>query len=281
MAIVNVSDDDKFVALFLHGRPERTLREYTRELARFRAAVRDPLRMVTLGDLQDYANGLAHLSPASQVRALAIVKSMFTFAVRVGYLALNVGAVLKMPAHPSKLAQRILAAEDVGAMIEAAQGRDRVILTLLYETGIRVSELCALRWEDLVTTPDGAALVVERGKGAKPRVVGLAPVTFGILKAYRGAKPLAAPMFPSARSATGAIQVPTVWRIVHRIAVRAGIQGSVSPHWFRHSCASHALYGGAPIQLVQQQLGHADLRTTSRYLHARPGDALGNYLRKG
>ncbi|MBU4356156.1 MAG: tyrosine-type recombinase/integrase, partial [Proteobacteria bacterium] len=61
-------------------------------------------------------------------------------------------------------------------------------------------------------------------------------------------------------------------------AIRAGIEGAVSPHWLRHAHASHALDRGAPIHLVQATLGHASVATTGKYLHARPDDSSARYL---
>jgi integrase/recombinase XerD len=66
--------------------------------------------------------------------------------------------------------------------------------------------------------------------------------------------------------------------IVRRAARRAGVTGAVSPHWLRHAHASHALDHGAPIHLVQATLGHSSVATTSRYLHARPGDSSARFL---
>jgi integrase/recombinase XerD len=67
-------------------------------------------------------------------------------------------------------------------------------------------------------------------------------------------------------------------RIVAKAAARAGLELSVSPHWLRHSHATHALERGAPIHLVAATLGHASVATTGKYLHARPTDSSSNYL---
>jgi hypothetical protein len=66
--------------------------------------------------------------------------------------------------------------------------------------------------------------------------------------------------------------------IIRRAALRAGVAEGVSPHWLRHAHASHALDHGAPIHLVQATLGHSSVATTSRYLHARPGDSSARFL---
>ena len=76
----------------------------------------------------------------------------------------------------------------------------------------------------------------------------------------------------------GPLSRSQLWRIVRKAARAAGIKEDVSPHWFRHAHASHALDRGAPAHLVQQTLGHQSLATTSRYAHARPDDSSGQYL---
>ena len=115
------------------------------------------------------------------------------------------------------------------------------------------------------------------GKGGKTRVVVLPIGLFGELLILRGKVSKEAPVFVS-RKKCGAIQANQVRRIVETAFKRAGIDGNVSPHWLRHSHASHALDKGAPIQLVQATLGHKSVATTSLYLHARPSDSSAMYL---
>ena len=87
------------------------------------------------------------------------------------------------------------------------------------------------------------------------------------------------PVFRSRKGENGGVLRPlAVLRIVRKAAARAGIELPVSPHWFRHAHASHALDRGAPIHLVQATLGHASITTTGRYLHARPNDSSSRFL---
>ena len=69
-----------------------------------------------------------------------------------------------------------------------------------------------------------------------------------------------------------------VWRLVRQAARRAGIELKVSPHWLRHSHASHSLDKGAPLSLVKETLGHSSIAITEKYLHAKPDDSSGMYL---
>ena len=140
--------------------------------------------------------------------------------------------------------------------------RDRAMLMLLYDAGVRVSELTGLRWEDLLPRDAGTAQITVRGKGNKIRTVLTGPKVYAALKALPAGNP-GSPIFPS-RSGKPLDQ-SRLWKIVRTAAVRAGIGANVSTYWLRHACASHALDGGAPVHLVQHQLGHASLETTTQY----------------
>jgi len=75
------------------------------------------------------------------------------------------------------------------------------------------------------------------------------------------------------------LSVGQIQRVVRKIALKAGITGNVSPHWLRHSHASHALENGCPIHLVQRQLNHSNLSITGKYLHCRPTESSSKYLK--
>lgn len=95
------------------------------------------------------------------------------------------------------------------------------------------------------------------------------------LLAMRGESGKDAPVFVSGKG--GHLDPSQVFRIVRSAGARAGIE-NVSPHWLRHSHASHAMDRGVPLHVVQASLGHSNPATTGRYLHARPGDGSGRYL---
>src|SRR5215813_12905452 len=89
--------DERVLALWLHGRPANTARAYAREAGNFLAEVAKPLRAVTLGDLHAYADRRAHLAPATRARSLNVIRSLFRFAQRIGYLTFNPAAALRVP----------------------------------------------------------------------------------------------------------------------------------------------------------------------------------------
>lgn len=276
-ALPSQADDDaQMIRLWLaRSSSPNTRRNYEREATRFLAHVGKPLSAVRMGELQDYIAGRPG-SSATVALSAAALKSLFAFAHEVGYLRFNIGAAVKVPPIKNTLAERIMAEADALLMIRQEPSlRNRVLLTVLYGGGLRISEVCGLRWRDLASH-DEAGQATVFGKGGKTRVVLLSAATWKVLAALRGEAQADAPVFRSRKG--GALDPSAVHRIVKAAAVRAGLPAEVSAHWLRHAHASHALDRGAPIHLVQATLGHASVATTGRYLHARPSESSAKFL---
>jgi integrase/recombinase XerD len=275
-ALQQAHSDAQLLEIWLHGRSLHTQRAYRADIARFRRGAGKPLPSVTLVDLQSFADSLDGLADPSRYRALSAVKSLLGFGHQLGYLPFDVGRALRLPAIRNRLAERILPEADVHRILSLEpDGRNRVLLLLLYASGGRVSEVCNLCWRDVQPNGDGAQITVF-GKGRKTRTIQIPSSVAGLLSGLRGDAPDGDPVFRSRKG--GAVQPAAVFRIVRQAAQRAGIELHVSPHWLRHAHASHALDRGAPIHLVQATLGHASVATTGRYLHARPKDSSGRFL---
>lgn len=277
---VGPAQDGEFIKLWLSLKTSaHTRRAYAADVARFLAFVSKPLSTVTLTDLQAWADHLGEgsLKPATQNRALTALKSLLSFAQETGYLPFNVAAAMKLRPDRDSLAQRILEESAVAKLIDAApEGRDRLLLKLLYVSGVRVSEACGLKWCDALPRTEGGQITVY-GKGGKTRTVLLKPKVWEQLQTIKGEAKATDPIFRS-RKGGGPLDVSQVRRIVYAAARNAGLEQRVSPHWMRHAHASHALDRNAPIHLVQATLGHASVSTTGRYLHARPTDSSSFYL---
>lgn len=173
--------------------------------------------------------------------------------------------------------ERILDETDVLRMVALEpHPRNRTILLTLYAGGFRVSEVCSLKWSDLQQR-DSAGQITAFGKGGKTRTVLMPESVWNGLMSLRGDAKEDAPVFRSRKG--GHLDESQVWRIVRKASERARIDKDVSCHWLRHSHASHALDRGAPIHLVQATLGHSSISTTGRYLHARPTESSGKYLK--
>ena len=256
-----------------------TRRAYAAEATRFLAFIQKPLALVTLPDLKTWMEhlGQGSLKPASQNRALTALKSLLSFAQDTGYAPFNVGAAIQMRPNRDGLSQRILDESQIAKLIDAAPaGRDRVLLKLLYVSGVRVSEVRSLKWCDALPRNEGGQITVF-GKGGKTRSILLKSRMWQELLSIKGDAKAADPIFAS-RKGGGELDASQVRRIVYAAARRAGLEQKVSPHWMRHAHASHALDRHAPIHLVQATLGHASVSTTGRYLHARPTESSSFYL---
>jgi integrase/recombinase XerD len=276
--LTEVTADAHLIQLWLHGRSPHTQRAYQADIHEFLLFTRKPLRACEVADVIAYADALAQrgLTTGTQARHLGSVKAFFSWGHRFGYVPYDIGKAVVAPPHRRALAERILSEGDVLRLCDREPNpRNRVLLRLLYDSALRVHELCSLKWRDLQPRPGGAGQVSVWGKGARERAVWLVPAMWQELMALGPGAP-EAPVFRSRQG--GPLRERQVLNIVRRAAQRAGIAAAVSPHWLRHAHASHALDRGAPVSLVSATLGHADLRTTSVYTHARPDDSSGRYL---
>jgi integrase/recombinase XerD len=278
--ILEPAGDTKLIELWLSLKTStHTRRAYASDAARFQAFIQKPLARVILTDLQNWISNLEQTSrkPATQNRAITTVKSLLSFAHETGYLPYNVGAAVKLRPHRDGLSQRILEESEVAKLIDAAApGRDRILLKILYVSGIRVSELCGLKWCDALPRLEGGQITVF-GKGGKTRTILLKPRVWQQLLSIQGDARAIDAIFRS-RKGGGPLDSSQVRRIAYAAARKAGLERKVSPHWMRHAHASHSLDRHAPIHLVQATLGHASVSTTGRYLHARPTESSSFYL---
>jgi integrase/recombinase XerD len=267
--------DNQLIALWLHGKSAHSQRAYMADVEKFMAHLDKPLQTVTLGDLQSFADSLTG-KDNSRKRIISSVKSLFTFGQKLGYLQFNVAAALKAPKPKNTLAERILTESEVLTMIAlTTKDRDKVLLRLLYASAGRVSEICGLCWRDVQPSGDSGQVTLF-GKGGDTRAVKLSKETWKSLQSIRNGASNDSPVFASQMG--GAMVASRVWQIVREAAQRAGIDGNVSPHWFRHSHASHALDRGASVALVRDTLGHSSLAVTSRYTHAKPDQSSALHL---
>jgi site-specific recombinase XerD len=270
------SGDEMLIRAWLHNRPSNTVVAYRNDTSRFLAHAGKSLASIELADLQAWDNSLVGDRASSRVRRLSAAKSLLSFAHGLGAIATDPGRALRLSKPVTTSAERILTEAEIHRMVGAEPGSNRrAMLRLLYLCGLRASEAGALCWRDVTQTGKaGQAKIL--GKGGKPRTVGIPPGLWRDLVALAPARQPNAPVVPMETG--GPFNRQAIHRVVRRAAKRAGIKGAVSPHWLRHSHASHSLNHGCPPQVVQKNLGHASLATTTVYLHPRRGDHSANYL---
>ncbi len=187
---------------------------------------------------------------------------------------LNPAEHLSLPRAGLKL-PGTLSVPQMQALIESVQGdsplalRDRALLELLYAGGLRVTEVCDLRLEN-VELAEGWIRVT--GKGEKTRLVPLGSPALKALDVYLSrARPelvrakTGGEVFLSVRGRR--LTPQRIWQLTKSYAALAGVEDRVFPHQFRHSFATHLLAGGADLRIIQELLGHSDISTTQVYTH--------------
>jgi integrase/recombinase XerC len=222
--------------------------------------------------------------PSTTSRKLSAVRAFFSYLERRGRLGENPAALIASPKSRRHLplflgaeaAARVMAApqhqprKSPGTQFEAC--RDRLILELLYGSGLRVSELVAL---DMAHVEQQARQLTVLGKGNKERKVPFGQSAARALAEYvpkrqalRAAQPIQGAVGPLLLNRRGT-RLSVRW--VQRLVVKYGGIGAgrpdLHPHALRHSCATHMLDGGADLRIIQEMLGHSSLSTTQRYTH--------------
>ncbi len=267
--ITNVTCDSEIILLWLGDKSPTTQVSYRSTVEKFIQFVAKPLIEVKLEDLQLWERGLkARFKDTTVANKVLVIKSLFSFCVRVGYLTLNVGSFLKTPKAKETIAERILDLDSVKRLIGCTKTeRDRLMLSLMYGCGLRVSEVIGLTWNDLRKHGDGGKATVF-GKGSKTRVVLIPDKLWQQLKEFEKFNRVNQYVFVSRNE--NQMERSVVHRMIKRACKRAGIDERASSHWLRHSHASHSLEAGCNLRLLQQSLGHASVTTTERYLHISP-----------
>ncbi|MDR2487951.1 MAG: tyrosine recombinase XerD [Desulfovibrio sp.] len=214
------------------------------------------------------------LSGRSLARHLSALRGFFAFAREEGALSGDPARFLENPKLVRSLPE-VLSRAEMDAILAAPDlrdkfgVRDRAMLELLYASGLRVSELCCLRSLDFDAQSN---LLRVFGKGAKERLLPVHNAAASLLLDYtRHWRPLFDPKAPQLflNRFGKALSRVSVWKLVQRYALEAGVRCSISPHTFRHSFATHLLEGGADLRSVQMLLGHADITATEIYTHVR------------
>ena len=251
-----------------------TLRNYTHALealTRFADALSlaswDELRGEQLQTLvaDEHRRGL---EPPSLRAMLSAYRSFFRFLAHEGKLQNNPAAGVRSPKVRRKLPE-VLDVDEAATLVEVDAHdplalRDRALLELLYSSGLRVSELCGVRWRDLDAEQ---GLLRVTGKGNKTRIVPVGRMALEALAALRESQPAAADD-PVLRGRGDQPLTPGAVRAAIKRRARAqGVWKRVYPHLLRHSCASHLLESSGNLRAVQELLGHADIGTTQIYTH--------------
>ncbi|MEW6322242.1 MAG: site-specific tyrosine recombinase XerD [Acidobacteriota bacterium] len=258
-----------------------TVAAYGRDLAAlaaFAAASGRRPEALGRGDLEAFvrARMAEGRSPRSVARLVACLRGFYRYLVVHRHAEASPADDLQAP-KAWRVLPTVLAPDEVEALLAAPDVatprglRDRAMIELLYATGLRVSELVALKASDL-NLADGYLTTV--GKGRKQRIVPFGDEAGAWVGRYaREGRPAligrrqSPRLFVNARGRGAGLTRVGFWKLLRAYARRAGIARAVSPHVLRHSFATHLLDRGADLRAIQLMLGHADLSTTQIYTH--------------
>ncbi len=172
-ARAEVASDQELVALWLLNRSVNTRKTYETEARRFFSYLKGTrLKEVRVADLLKFQATLSETrAPSSVALTLSVVRAIFSFGFRLGYLERDLGSFLKPPRVDRSLNERILSESEVQKLFASARpGRDRLLLKTIYVAGLRISEALTLTCADLITREDGGQIIVH-GKGGRVREV--------------------------------------------------------------------------------------------------------------
>lgn len=257
-----------------------TIEAYERDLDKFRVFIEDEgkdLLMPELGDFHAFA-AIMHdvgIAPTSLSRIFSGLRSFYHFLVISDIIETNPTELLEFPKKPKHLPD-VLSLQEVDAMeacidLSEREGqRNKAIIETLFSCGLRVSELCNLKFSNMYM--DEGFIKVE-GKGRKQRLVPISRTAIKEIMLWNedrkhiDIKPGHEDyVFLSFRRKQQLTRI-MVFYIIRDLVEKAGIKKTVSPHTLRHSFATCLLEGGANLRAIQAMLGHESISTTQIYMH--------------
>jgi len=250
----------------LRGYSERTRQSYIYAIEGLANYVQQPLSRLEDKQLQGY---FRHLSLDKQLSRATIVLHVNAINFLYKYVLHKTFNVdICWPKRKQKIPELLSRAEVKRVIEQMGNEKYRVMLMLLYGCGLRISEVLNLKVSDI----DGErqTLKVREGKGGKDRFVIIPPSVLTVLRHYWSHYHPMDWLFPSQHTPEVALHPSSLRKQVKLAWVKSGISKSCSPHSFRHAFATHQLEAGMSLHQLQHQLGHSDVKTTSRYLHWLP-----------
>ena len=250
--------EDLSTELKLRNYSEKTLTAYLTHNKKFLEYIKKDPKDATQDDVKSYLANLIYNRKVSP-KSVALVKAALKFYYDE---FLNKGIVkIKTPKADRHLPV-VLSKEEVKKLIESTKSsKSRLIMMLLYASGLRISECLKMSPKSLEL--DQKIGWVRGGKGNKDRMIILSDSLISAINEYMADKPESVYLFSNKTG--GPLTSRNVQKIVRRAALKAGIRKNVSPHTLRHSFATHLLESGTDIRKIQELLGHANLQTTQIY----------------
>ena len=252
---------------------QNTVASYCSDVEKFLDAYGGKPEETGSDDIVNYLSSRTQISERSQARLVSSLRSFFDWMVKEGYITDNPCDRVDSPKLGHYL-PNVLSEEEIDSVIGSVdtaswQGkRDKAILEVMYGCGLRVSEAAGLKLSALFLEQGFIRII---GKGNKERLTPIGEMAADALTDYLEGRPI-----PASKDADDlvflnrfgkAISRVSLFKIVKKHTMAAGITKEVSPHTFRHSFATHLIEHGADLRVVQEMLGHENIATTEIYTH--------------
>lgn len=251
---------------------QNTVASYCSDVEKFLDAYGGRPQDAGATDIEEYLAARNGLSERSQARLVSSLRSFFDWMVKEGYITDNPCDRVEAPKLGIYLPS-VLSEEEVDRIIRCVDTsswtgrRDRAILEVLYGCGLRVSEASGLKISSLFLEQGFIRII---GKGNKERLVPIGEMAIEALEAYmedRPAPDVKCDDLVFLNRSGKSISRISLFKIVKKYTLAAGILKDISPHTLRHSFATHLIEHGADLRVVQEMLGHENIATTQIYTH--------------
>jgi site-specific recombinase XerD len=250
--------------LQLRNLSARTIRAYLGAVERFAQHFQKSPQQLGVEQVREY---LLHLirdkeAPPNTVMVnRAALRFLYVCTLKQSWFQEGIPQPKRRPTLPD-----VLSAEEVTRILDCTHNlKHWTVLATLYATALRCGALQHLKVRDIDS--QRMVLHVRDGKGGIPRQIGLSPVLLERLRVYFRRHRPKDWLFPSRQNGSSPLDDRAIRGLCFEAGKRAGIERRVHPHLFRHACATHMLDAGADLRTIQVLLGHADIRTTTKYLH--------------
>lgn len=251
-----------------------TIKSYDNDLRKISTYFeKKDLLNLTIKDIEKYLNTLNELAPSSISHNISSLKTFYNYLVKVGKCNINPMSGIKQPKLGTHL-PTYLTIEEVDKLLDIEietpfDARNKAMLELMYATGLRISEVVSLEFNNI---DYDECIIRVMGKGSKERIVPINDIALECLKDYiENYRPLMIKNnmnnYLFLNNHGNMMTRQGVFKVLKKECLLKGITKNVSPHTLRHTFATHLLENGADLRIIQELLGHSDIATTQIYTH--------------
>ena len=268
-------NDEKLILLWLSSKKPSSRSTYSYNIQQYLQFIATPIKETKLEQIINYQNFVRDNYTANTAKTkLATVKSLFSFAMKTGYITVNPTRIISTGKGSNAINKRFVEEDILLELIKnnrENKGLKATVLNLLlYKTGLRISEAIKLKWEDFSSCSDGYIISVN-GKGESQRFIKIDRSFNDFICELRGDSPY---VFTGQKGSH--LKRTQGYKLVKDFFSQIP---ELSPHWLRHCHSIHSLDNGVKIDDLRKSLGHSSLIMTTRYLDARPHQSSSDFIK--